>query len=47
MLAAGGSRSPEQLAAMIGLDVSTADHWNAGLDLLEQQLDEAEQLAAV
>jgi oligoendopeptidase F len=45
MLAAGGSRSPEELAAMIGLDVAGVGFWNAGLDLLDNMLKEAEALA--
>jgi oligoendopeptidase F len=45
MLAGGGSRSPEQLVAMIGLDVTDAGFWNAGLSLLGDMLDEAEALA--
>jgi oligoendopeptidase F len=46
LLAAGGSRSPEELAAMIGIDLSDPGFWDAGLDLLEQQLATAEALAA-
>jgi oligoendopeptidase F len=45
MLAAGGSRSPDELAAMIGLKVADPGFWNAGLDLLESMLNEAEALA--
>ena len=45
MLAAGGSRSPEELVAMIGLDIADPGYWNAGLDLLESMLKEAEALA--
>ncbi len=45
MLAAGGSRSPEELVAMIGLDIADPGYWNTGLDLLESMLKEAEALA--
>jgi oligoendopeptidase F len=45
MLAAGGSRTPEALVAMIGLDVTTPGFWNAGLELLDSMLKEAEALA--
>jgi oligoendopeptidase F len=47
MLAAGGSRSPEQLVAMIGLRATDQDFWNAGLGMLDAMLDEAEALAAI
>ena len=46
LLAAGGSRSPEQLAAIVGIDLADPGFWDAGLALVEQQLAEAEQLAA-
>jgi oligoendopeptidase F len=45
MLAAGGSRSPDELVAMVGLDVTDPGFWNAGLDLLDSMLKEAEVLA--
>ncbi len=46
LLAAGGSRSPEELGAMIGIDLSDPGFWSAGLQLIEEQLSAAEQLAA-
>jgi oligoendopeptidase F len=46
MLAAGGSRSPHQLAAMIGIDLKDPEFWNSGLDLIDARLREAERLAA-
>ncbi|HET9718502.1 MAG TPA: M3 family metallopeptidase [Solirubrobacteraceae bacterium] len=46
MLAAGGSRSPEKLVAMIGLDLTDPGFWDAGLSLLERMLSEADALAA-
>jgi len=45
MLAAGGSRDPHQLAAMIGVDLSDPGLWNLGLDLIDARLREAETLA--
>ena len=46
LLAAGGSRSPEQLGHMIGIDLADPGFWDAGLELVEKQLTEAEALAA-
>jgi oligoendopeptidase F len=45
MLAAGGSRSPEELAAIAGLDLTDPGFWRAGLDLVRGQLEEAEAAA--
>jgi oligoendopeptidase F len=45
MLAAGGSRSPEELAALVGIDLTDPGFWDAGLDLVERQLADAEQAA--
>ncbi len=42
MLAAGGSRSPEALAQIAGLDLSDAGFWKSGLQLVEAELEEAE-----
>ncbi len=46
LLAAGGSRSPEELGAIIGIDLADPGFWDAGLGLVEQQLREAEELVA-
>ena len=46
LLAAGGSRSPEELAAMVGIDLTDAGFWSVGLKLVEEQLEAAEQAAA-
>jgi oligoendopeptidase F len=46
LLAAGGSRSPEELAEIVGIDLGDAGFWDAGLELIEQQLSQAEALAA-
>jgi oligoendopeptidase F len=45
LLSAGGSRSPEELGAIIGIDLADPAFWDAGLALVEQQLTEAEELA--
>ncbi len=45
LLAAGGSRSPEELGAIIGIDLSDPGFWSAGLQLIERQLSAAETLA--
>jgi oligoendopeptidase F len=46
LLSAGGSRSPEQLAEIVGIDLADPGFWDSGLALVEEQLTEAEQLAA-
>ena len=46
LLAAGGSRSPEELAAMVGIDLADPGFWDSGLALVEAQLSAAEALAA-
>jgi oligoendopeptidase F len=45
MLAAGGSRPPEELVAMVGIDLSDPGFWASGLNLIEAQLDAAESAA--
>ncbi|MEA2199736.1 MAG: oligoendopeptidase [Solirubrobacteraceae bacterium] len=45
MLAAGGSRSPEELGSIVGIDLADPGFWDAGLDLVERQLTEAEEAA--
>jgi oligoendopeptidase F len=46
LLAAGGSRSPEELASIVGIDLSDPGFWDAGLRLIDEQLAQAEELAA-
>jgi oligoendopeptidase F len=46
LLRAGGSKSPEELAQMVGLDLTDARIWESGIDALAAELDEAEALAA-
>jgi oligoendopeptidase F len=45
MLAAGGSRSPQELGQIVGVDLADPGFWDAGLDLVERQLQEAEAAA--
>ncbi|HEY3759511.1 MAG TPA: M3 family oligoendopeptidase [Solirubrobacteraceae bacterium] len=45
LLAAGGSRSPEELGQIVDVDLSDPGFWDAGLDLVERQLEEAEAAA--
>jgi oligoendopeptidase F len=46
LLRAGGSKPPEELAEMVGLDLRDAAIWDAGIDALAAELDEAEAVAA-
>jgi oligoendopeptidase F len=46
LLRAGGSRSPEELARIVELDLADPAIWASGIDALEGQLAEAEALAA-
>ena len=46
LLSAGGSRSPEQLAEIVGIDLTDPGFWDSGLALVENQLAEAEALAS-
>ncbi len=45
LLAAGGSRSPEELGRIVDVDLADPGFWDAGLDLVERQLEEAEAAA--
>jgi oligoendopeptidase F len=46
LLSAGGSRSPEELGAIVGIDLTDPGFWDRGLDLVERQLEAAETAAA-
>jgi oligoendopeptidase F len=46
LLSSGGSRSPEELAAIAGLDLADPEFWNDGLKLVREQLGAAEDAAA-
>jgi oligoendopeptidase F len=45
LLRAGGSKPPEELGRIVGVDLTDPGFWNSGLDLVEQQLTEAEDAA--
>jgi oligoendopeptidase F len=45
LLAAGGSKEPEQLGEIVGIDLADPGFWDAGLDLVARQLHDAEQAA--
>ena len=45
LLAAGGSRPPEELGRIVGIDLADPGFWDAGLDLVERRLNEAEEAA--
>ncbi|MFI4990645.1 MAG: M3 family oligoendopeptidase [Solirubrobacterales bacterium] len=45
LLAAGGSKSPEELGRIVGIDLADPGFWDAGLELVERQLTQAEQAA--
>jgi oligoendopeptidase F len=45
LLEAGGSRSPEELGRMVGVDLADPGFWDAGLALVERQLAQAEEAA--
>jgi oligoendopeptidase F len=45
LLEAGGSRSPEELGRIVGVDLADPGFWERGLDIVERQLDDAEAAA--
>jgi oligoendopeptidase F len=45
MLAAGGSKPPEELAKIVGVDLADPGFWDSGLDLVAEQLEAAEAAA--
>ncbi|MDP9067464.1 MAG: M3 family oligoendopeptidase [Actinomycetota bacterium] len=45
MLSAGGSRSPEELARIVGCDLSDPAFWEGGLSVIERDIDRAEAAA--
>ncbi|MGH2735815.1 MAG: M3 family oligoendopeptidase [Actinomycetota bacterium] len=45
MLASGGSRSPEDLAAIVDCDLADPEFWNGGLSLIDDTLGRAEEAA--
>jgi oligoendopeptidase F len=45
LLAAGGSRSPEELGSIVGVDLTDPAFWDGGLDIVERQLQLTEAAA--
>jgi oligoendopeptidase F len=45
MLAAGGSRSPEEIGRIGGVDLTDPGFWDAGLELVDESLRKAEAAA--
>ena len=45
LLSAGGSLPPEALGEIVGVDLADPGFWDTGLDLIEDQLREAEDAA--
>jgi oligoendopeptidase F len=45
LLGAGGSRSPEELGKIVGVDLADPGFWDKGLALVERQLEAAETAA--
>jgi oligoendopeptidase F len=45
LLRAGGSKKPEELAQMVGLDLTDPQIWATGIDAISDDLDQAEELA--
>ena len=46
LLSLGGSKTPEELAQIVGLDLSDPGIWASGIDAMAEDLDAAEALAA-
>jgi oligoendopeptidase F len=47
MLSLGGSKKPQQIAGIPGLDIQKADFWASGIRLLEKLVLQAETLAGL
>ena len=45
LLSSGGSRSPEDLGEIVGVDLRDPGFWDRGLDIVERRLEAAEQAA--
>jgi oligoendopeptidase F len=46
LLASGGSKSPQELGQIVGVDLADPGFWDAGLSLVDDQLKAAEALVA-
>ena len=47
LLASGGSQAPATLLASLDIDVTSADFWQGGCDLILQRVSEADELAQI
>ena len=45
LLGAGGSRSPEELGQIVGVDLADPGFWDRGLAIVDRQLEAAENAA--
>ncbi len=45
MLSLGGSRKPEEICALMGLDIKAPSFWRTGLEVVEEMVAQAEALA--
>jgi oligoendopeptidase F len=45
LLAAGGSRAPEELGKIVGVDLADPGFWDLGLAIVDRQLEAAEDAA--
>jgi oligoendopeptidase F len=45
LLRAGGSKTPQELGEMVGLDLNDPEIWASGIDAISVEMDEAEALA--
>ena len=45
LLSSGGSLAPEELGRIVGCDLADPGFWDAGLEIVEQQLEQAETAA--
>ena len=45
ILAYGGSRSPDEILSEVGIDISSAEFWQGGFDVIEGMIAELEALA--
>jgi oligoendopeptidase F len=46
LLSAGGSETPDELGRLVGVDLTDPEFWNAGLQVVDELVSEAEALAA-
>lgn len=45
MLSAGGSQSPQELASLVGVNLSDPNFWNDGIEIISAMVDQAEEIA--